>query len=646
MSSFSIRKKQLEIIQKMLSLNKQQDSKAYWQDVWKILIYDSYCRDILAPLMKVGELRQCGVTLHMLLDSDRQPIPDVPAVYFVMPTRENIQKICQDCANQIYDTFYLNFASSIPRPLLEELARKTVESDSVAHIAKVYDQYCAFVSLEDRLFTLQHSQSYVAFHDPTISDVQAEANVDFTVEALFDVVATLGVVPIIRCPKGDAAELIAKKLDAKIRDHLGTVGNLFTDTNSSLMSFQRPVLILFDRNIDQSVMLAHAWTYQALVHDLLGMKLNRVKVEVKETEGTGNLRSTGQIRSYDLDQNDSFWKEHTNTPFPQVAVEIKQKVSDYKSKLAEVPAANETKGSNSANNTNTFAADEDEEGRSVLAQTRGLGNIVTSLPELQEWKRLLDMHTNIALALLDQINKRSLDQFFALEEAILIKSNPNKKDILALLTGPKGTPEDKLRLFLIYYMCNVSKLQSTSGSQELKEMEEALTANGVDLKPYYYIKKIKAFDDNWAATLTTTPLSTSNSKQQNSLTKDFLKAFADLVSASVQYLVPQSKDFYVTRLVDAIMELKNILGVENYLYFDPKFPPNSAPRKNTPFREAIVFMIGGGNYMEYQNLQEYAKKSKQQKGTVVSKKIIYGASEILSATEFLAQLSLDRKSVV
>jgi hypothetical protein len=49
----------------MLSLNKQQDSKAYWQDVWKILVYDSYCRDILAPLMKVGDLRQYGVTLHL-----------------------------------------------------------------------------------------------------------------------------------------------------------------------------------------------------------------------------------------------------------------------------------------------------------------------------------------------------------------------------------------------------------------------------------------------------------------------------------------------------------------------------------------------------------------------------------------------------
>lgn len=30
-----------------------------------------------------------------LLHSDRDPIPDVPAVYFVMPTEENVDRICQ-----------------------------------------------------------------------------------------------------------------------------------------------------------------------------------------------------------------------------------------------------------------------------------------------------------------------------------------------------------------------------------------------------------------------------------------------------------------------------------------------------------------------------------------------------------------------
>lgn len=30
-----------------------------------------------------------------LLHSDRDPVPDVPAIYFVMPSEENIQRICQ-----------------------------------------------------------------------------------------------------------------------------------------------------------------------------------------------------------------------------------------------------------------------------------------------------------------------------------------------------------------------------------------------------------------------------------------------------------------------------------------------------------------------------------------------------------------------
>ena len=38
-----------------------------------------------------------------------------------------------------------------------------------------------------------------------------------------------GVVPIIRCPKGNAAEMVAAKLDKKLRDNLrDTRNSLFT----------------------------------------------------------------------------------------------------------------------------------------------------------------------------------------------------------------------------------------------------------------------------------------------------------------------------------------------------------------------------------------------------------------------------------
>lgn len=40
-------------------------------------------------------------------------------------------------------------------------------------------------------------------------------------------------------------------------------------------------------------MLSHSWTYQALVHDVLDMKLNRVTVEVSSSTGFASPKGIG-----------------------------------------------------------------------------------------------------------------------------------------------------------------------------------------------------------------------------------------------------------------------------------------------------------------------------------------------------------------
>ena len=37
------------------------------REIWKVLVYDQACRDIISPLMNIGALRQKGVTLHMMV---------------------------------------------------------------------------------------------------------------------------------------------------------------------------------------------------------------------------------------------------------------------------------------------------------------------------------------------------------------------------------------------------------------------------------------------------------------------------------------------------------------------------------------------------------------------------------------------------
>lgn len=168
---------------------------------WKILIYDAHTRAIISPLLSVSQLRSRGVTLHLLLHSDREPIPDVPAVYFVRPTQENLGAIARDCSRHLYQRAHLHFSTRMERPVMEEFARLVVNTGGLDSIASVHDQFVEFACLEERLFSLNVPQSYVLYNNPGSTEADMEAAMNGVAGGLFSVVATLGSVPVIRCPR-------------------------------------------------------------------------------------------------------------------------------------------------------------------------------------------------------------------------------------------------------------------------------------------------------------------------------------------------------------------------------------------------------------------------------------------------------------
>lgn len=58
--------------------------------------------------------------------------------------------------NELYEQYYLNFISPIPRGLLEDIAQAAITANCVTQINKVYDQYLNFISLDDEMFCLRH----------------------------------------------------------------------------------------------------------------------------------------------------------------------------------------------------------------------------------------------------------------------------------------------------------------------------------------------------------------------------------------------------------------------------------------------------------------------------------------------------------
>lgn len=608
----------------MLNLNQPLPKSGSAEPSWKVLVYDRIGQDIISPLISVKELREQGVTLFVQLHSDRDAIPDVPVVYFCTPTEENLGRIKQDFQKHIYDIYHLNFISPISRAKLEDLASAAIETNCVANIHKIYDQYVNFISLEDDMFMLRHQNSdtlsYYAINKGDVGDNEMESIMNTIVECLFSVFVTAGTVPIIRSPKGNAAEMVAKKLDKKLKDNLFDArNNLFSvDTQAGNFNFHRPLLIILDRNVDMATPLHHTWTYQALAHDLLDLALNRLVVE--ESIPKGGVRP--KHKSYELDSKDKFWGNHKDSPFPNVAEAIQEELEHYRSSEEEVK---KLKSSMGIDNENEMAVS------MVSDNTAKITSAVQSLPQLLEKKRLIDMHTSIATAILNIIKLRKLDTFFELEEKIMSKTQQLEKSILDIISDAEiGSPDDKMRLFIIYYICtaHLSEL-------DLKKFENALVGAGCDLSPLAYIKRWKSF---------TKMVSGSINQYEGAGTKT-VSMFSKLVSQGsnfvmegVKNLVVKRHNLPVTKIVDHLMDFKNSHETEDYHYFDPKqLKLTEVPKNRSPFQEAIVFIVGGGNYIEYQNLVEYAK-AKTAAGNI--KRITYGASTLNNANQFLKQLSL------
>lgn len=601
--ALNLRQKQTECIIRMLNLNQPVNSATGManEEVYKILIYDKPCQDILSPLIHVKDLRKHGVTLFFLLDKHRNPIPDVPAVYFIKPTSGNIQRVVSDASAGLYDALHLNFSSSVPRPLLEDLASGLLKNDAISRVSKVHDQYLDFVTLEDGLFSLAYRDCYVQLNDPSAGDREIEEIVGRIVDGLFCVLATLAVVPVIRCPRGGPSEMVASALDQKLRDHLLAKNNLFSEGGNFASSFQRPVLCLFDRNFELAAGIQHDFRYKPLVHDVLGLRLNRVSVPGEKTG----------MKSFELDASDPFWVANGGLEFPEVAVEIENQLNKYKKDVDEV------------NRRTGGTGGTEFDGTDLIGNTKHLMNAVNSLPELTERKQVIDKHTNIATVLLGEIKERSLDSYAKKEYDMMVRGTIDRNELMSVLKG-KGTKIDKLRFAIMYLISSESIPQA-----EVEMVETALREAEVDTSAFHYVKKIKSLNVS---------LASASSAGRGNIVDWAEKLYGQSISAvtaGVKNLLSGDLQLALTRTVEALMEGRPNPEIDSYLLFDPRAPKSSSgSHLRGPFKEAIIFMIGGGNYVEHGSLQEFARRQQP------AKHIIYGTTEILTGGEFVEQLAM------
>eukprot|EP00529_Nitzschia_sp_RCC80_P016245 CAMPEP_0113449196 /NCGR_PEP_ID=MMETSP0014_2-20120614/5167_1 /TAXON_ID=2857 /ORGANISM="Nitzschia sp." /LENGTH=655 /DNA_ID=CAMNT_0000340451 /DNA_START=184 /DNA_END=2151 /DNA_ORIENTATION=+ /assembly_acc=CAM_ASM_000159 len=645
-SQVTLKSAQLKAVYRMLAFNEEADAFADGDYVlppagsshnqWKILIYDAACRSIISPLLSVSQLRRRGVTLHLLINSEREPIPDVPAVYFCRPTKENLGLIAQDCSRQLYGRAHLNFVTKLDRVLMEDFAKLAVQSGSLETISGVHDQYLDFVCLEQQLFSLAKKDSYVLYNGSGVSEQMIEEAMTDIAYGLFSVVATQGKVPIIRCPRGGAPEMVARKLNKMIAEH----PTLLRSKSSTL---HRPLLVILDRNADLITPIQHTSTYQALIDDMLTHKANRVEFDV--TTDIGGKRPKTVLKKFDLDPDeDPFYSRHKFQPFPEAIESNGVDLQDVTEK--EQSIRSKAAGNNVPDPTSS-ATD--------------LASAVDSLPALLERKKQLEMHTSILQAVMNQVAARDVPVFYELEISLATGTYKNdagraKADVMELVSDPtKGNVEDKLRLVVAYVLTTNAKTADVD--EVAAAVQQALEGKGGDGKPLLdkagkeklaagvkaieYLKQLRSMHmlplstslqeiESDASGSTTSGVFSSVFNKATSQATGLLAKAADKVSS----MLGKIHKHYATRVVENLCEMKPGTEDDDYLYLDPRVKGDVDIQKlrmmnRSPVREVTAFMVGGGCYAEYQNLQMVANERRT---------ISYGSTELVDAGEFLVQL--------
>ncbi|XP_036199513.1 vacuolar protein sorting-associated protein 45 isoform X4 [Myotis myotis] len=275
----------------------------------KVLLMDKETTGIVSMVYTQSEILQKEVYLFERIDSaNREVMKHLKAICFLRPTKENVDYLIQELRRPKYSIYFIYFSNVISKSDVKSLA----EADEQEVVAEVQEFYGDYIAVNPHLFSLNILGCCQGRNwDP--------AQLSRTTQGLTALLLSLKKCPMIRYQLSSEA---AKRLAECVKQVITKEYELFEFRRTEVP----PLLLILDRCDDAITPLLNQWTYQAMVHELLGINNNRI--DLSRVPGISK-----DLREVVLSaENDEFYANNMYLNFAEIGSNIKNLMEDFQKK--------------------------------------------------------------------------------------------------------------------------------------------------------------------------------------------------------------------------------------------------------------------------------------------------------------------------